>query len=295
MGNRLQEKARQPGSEGQRLDLFRLLNFHREKQPPAVVPGQAREVSYGEIEDYLDLQYYNAFRIALGVMLCINSPVVSILVDGLDMGGLIPGGAAELFEGVSMVILVAIAVCLYLYSAIRSGKWDFLREEKCHLQEETLIFIRMERTLNKRMHFQLLLAGAFMIATSWLPGPVFDRISPQFQFMDNLTMALFLVMVSIGVFLITMTVLRLNTYHFLLKLNVRSPHAPELYQPGETDVRYSNTIIEKGMSVFWPTVICFYISMSFLTFAWEISWVIFPIAWIIFVLIGRLFHERQGN
>ncbi len=292
MGSRQQERARQAQSANARPDIFHLLNFRREKQLPAAVSGAVREVSQREIEDYLELQYYNAFRIALGVMLCINSPVVSILVDGLDMGGLVPRGAAELFEGMSMVILVAIAVCMYLYSAIRTGKWDFLREEKCHVDEKSRIFIQMERTLNKRTHFQLLLAGGILIAASWLPGPLFNRISPDFQFMNNLTMALFLVIVSIGVFLIVMTLYRLYTYHFLLKLNDRSPHTPVAYQFSDPGVHYSNQLIAKGMSVFWPTVICFYISMSFLTFAWEISWIIFPMAWLFSEFIGHVFHER---
>ena len=32
------------------------------------------------------------------------------------------------------------------------------------------------------------------------------------------------------------------------------------------------------MSVFWPTVTCIYLSASFITFAWALTWVIWPVA-----------------
>jgi hypothetical protein len=43
------------------------------------------------------------------------------------------------------------------------------------------------------------------------------------------------------------------------------------------------------MQVFWPTVTCIYLSWSFLTFDWHISWVIWPIAGLIFALLKNLF------
>ena len=277
-----------------RDNILKLIGRKKEKQLP-VVTTAVREVSFDEIDAYLELQYFNSFRLALGAMFCLDSPVVAIIVDGFDLGGFIPSGAAELFEGMSMIIFVAIAVCVYIYSAIRAGSWDFLREERCHIDDRTIRFIRMERIMYKRTYFQMTAAGIVLIIGSFVPGRIFAKISPDFIFMNNLSIALFLVLVSIGVFLILMSFFRMRSYSMLLKLNDRNPHVQEKEHEPEGGRRYSNKIIAKGMSVYWPTVTCFYIMMSFITFAWGISWVIWPMAWIVAEVIGRVFRARGDS
>ena len=49
------------------------------------------------------------------------------------------------------------------------------------------------------------------------------------------------------------------------------------------------------MSVYWPTVTCVYLIISFLTFAWAISWIIWPVAALINTLINNLCGtKREG-
>ena len=47
------------------------------------------------------------------------------------------------------------------------------------------------------------------------------------------------------------------------------------------------------MSVFWPTVTCLYLIISFLTFAWYISWIIWPVAAVVENLIKAIFGIRK--
>lgn len=39
--------------------------------------------------------------------------------------------------------------------------------------------------------------------------------------------------------------------------------------------------IRKIMSIYWPTVTCIYLILSFLTMHWELSWIIWPLAGVI--------------
>ena len=50
------------------------------------------------------------------------------------------------------------------------------------------------------------------------------------------------------------------------------------------------TRAEAVLSVYWQTVICLYLSVSFLSFAWGATWVIWPIAW----LIERVIRMNAG-
>lgn len=291
MGFHAQKKS---GGEKFQPDILKQLSRRREKkQPPVVASGAAREVSLEEIQDYIELQYYNAFRIALGTMLCICSPVVAILLDGLDMAGLVPSAPTQLFEGLTMIFLVAVAVCLYMYSAIRLGKWDFLKEERCHIDARTMDYIRMDQRTSRSLNLRMIVTGVIFLVLAPLPGKLFSLYNTDFAFIDNLSMALFLILLSIGAFLITMPVISYLTDRNLLRLNDHNPHLPRVYEEDGVKIHYKTWFIDRGMSVYWPTVICIYISYSFLSFRWAVSWIIFPLAWIISALITRIFRQKE--
>ena len=76
--------------------------------------ADARHLSLEETDEIVDFYMFNAFRIAMGTMFCIVSPVVAVLIDGFNTASLIPEEAAELLESMSIIIFVAIAACMFL-------------------------------------------------------------------------------------------------------------------------------------------------------------------------------------
>ena len=49
------------------------------------------------------------------------------------------------------------------------------------------------------------------------------------------------------------------------------------------------------MSVFWPTVTCIYLSISFITFAWALTWVIWPVAAVIHAIFKSILKDDSGE
>ena len=49
------------------------------------------------------------------------------------------------------------------------------------------------------------------------------------------------------------------------------------------------------MSVYWQTVLCLYLSWSFLTFSWGRTWVIWPLAALVHWLMRQLFERKGGT
>lgn len=45
------------------------------------------------------------------------------------------------------------------------------------------------------------------------------------------------------------------------------------------------------MSVYWPTITCIYLSWSFLTYDWHITWIIWVIAAVIEMYIKAVFKR----
>ena len=57
------------------------------------------------------------------------------------------------------------------------------------------------------------------------------------------------------------------------------------------EVRYINNTASTIMSVFWPTVTCIYLSASFITFAWALTWVIWPVAAVIHAIFKSILKD----
>ena len=51
---------------------------------------------------------------------------------------------------------------------------------------------------------------------------------------------------------------------------------------------YVNEKADTFISLYWPTVTCIYLILSFLTWGWGITWIIWPIAAVIFAVLKRL-------
>ena len=58
-------------------------------------------------------------------------------------------------------------------------------------------------------------------------------------------------------------------------------------------VVYSDPTIQAIMDVYWETVLCLYLSWSFLTFAWWRTWIVWPVAAIIHALVKRIFKGEN--
>ena len=106
-----------------------------------------------------------------------------------------------------------------------------------------------------------------------------------------------LLMVGAATCLITVSTSREKGYRRILSLNDKQRMEGRFStgQKTSSHTEYSNQTIAAVMTVFWPTVVCIYLIVSFLSFSWGISWLIFPVAVVAENLIKAVFGEKKGN
>jgi hypothetical protein len=101
-----------------------------------------------------------------------------------------------------------------------------------------------------------------------------------------------LFMVGLGVLILTVSFSREDGYRTLLNLN-NSSCSSGYYSQNNGETHYENKTVRIIMSVFWPTVTCVYLIWSFLSFAWYITWIIWPLAAVADSLIKAIFGIRK--
>lgn len=96
---------------------------------------RARMVSREEAEDYLTLSQFAAPRIAVGVMLCILSPICLLILGVLTEKNplrdtlLVPENAAAGIGVTVLLIFVAIAVTLFITNGMRLSAYEYMEKE----------------------------------------------------------------------------------------------------------------------------------------------------------------------
>lgn len=134
-------------------------------------PRNARKLSLEEASEFLKLRKSYAPKFALGVMLCIWSPIAIILLGGLyeektiNISENAVGGI-----GVSVLILmIAAAVALFINSSSKLDKFKFLENEEIETAYGVDGMVKEKKEAYASSHTSFLIAGVVLCILSIMP------------------------------------------------------------------------------------------------------------------------------
>lgn len=229
-----------------------------------------RFVSMDEAKNYLDEERKNGLLIGIGVMLCIMCVVPVAVVDTIP--GILLGRILENIGIVSMFLMIAVAVALFVYRGIKSDDWKFLKKEPCQVDMATAQMVKDRKNSFKSTHALLMTIGVVLCVLCWLPAAILE---------NDLAAELLFVFIGIGVFLFVYSSTVMGSFNTILKLNDEKTISGSYGK--EDDIVYINKTATIIMEVYWTTVTCIYLMISFITFDWGRTWII----WI----IGAIVHH----
>ncbi len=262
-----------------------LLKDELEAQEPAAPAGPPlRQVTVAEAEAFLALKEASARPIALGVALCILSPVCFILLGGLSafrpvQGSVMTVGLAVLFA------FVVPAVALFVTWGVRLGKYEYLEKENFSAAPgvEDLARSRMEALAEARP--RRLAAGVSLCVATGAAVAVPPFLSEWLHVIIFRAggVGLLLVLVAAGVYLIITASIPWGACQMLLQ---EGDYAPERKAP----------LYRTVWIVYWCTVTAIYLGWSFYTRRWDETWIVWPVAGVLFGAVSaalRLIHRRK--
>lgn len=227
---------------------------------------QRRKISFEEVTEYLEKMKRSAALRALGIMLCIICSVFPIMADGIRE-------ANELVGVILMFLCVGFGVMLIVLSNTTMEQWRFIKTEPCSIDAVSIDYIKNRNRDFTASYSVMHSVGILLCVLCFVPAVILDEFSGHFW--DNLSGAVLFIFVGFGVFLIVFSNSIKKTYKRLLGINDRT----EFEESEEKKVsKIHNSTIRAIMSAYWSVVTCIYLCVSFLTFKWYITWLIWPIA-----------------
>ncbi|WP_295362865.1 permease prefix domain 1-containing protein [uncultured Pseudoramibacter sp.] len=264
-------------------DALGISQILKEQQDAA---RNTHQLSDDEAKAYLDESAHYAFFHGLATLFAIVCPSGVILAATLA-----PGARTWMAAGIVFLLAAAAAcVTLHVYSSLHMGRWRFLKDEPCTIDYGTAERINdLSRSTHDSVVLQRTIA-ILLFCTCYIPL-VFLALLSKSAAADAAGVVLLLFMVAAGVLLLTVSASRVASCRRLLDLN----GSQGAYQKGHPQKAASHSpAVRAVLSVYWPTITCLYLILSFLTFDWAATWIIWPVAGVVRKLIDTM-DQTKGD
>ncbi len=245
-----------------------------------------RHVSLDEVKAYLSLSSKRALQLAVGIMLIIISVGSPILTEVTPM--------YDSLAVVVMFLLIGAGVGMIIFSgSIRKG-FEYIRKEPCTISIDTADYVKNEEVRNRQTLILFRVIGIVLCALCWLPTVILGDDDHFAHEVGAYGAAALFLTLGLGVLLIVYSAQRIAVYEKILSLN-DSATMSGIYTKKEDKDVIQNPVVRTIMSVFWPTVTCVYLAVSFLTGAWRWTWLIWPIGAIVSTILVNVTKAKEGT
>ena len=247
-----------------------------------------RTVSMEEASSFLQVREQNAARIAVGVMLCILSPILIILLCGArDANMLALTETQSVGLGLALLfVLVGCAVALFVTCGLRSSPFEYLEKEPIDTLYGVDGMVRDRREKFRPAFSRQLTIGIVLCVVAVLPLFISIFLFGENSFAHIIAVCLLLGLIAIGVMLIVRSSIVWDSFHQLLE---------------EDDYSREAKSAEKRFGwiagSYWLFVTAGYLAWSFITNNWDRSWIVWPVAGVLYgALYGilRALNKKDG-
>jgi len=237
-----------------------------------------RRVSLQEANEYLETSASFGRRVGLGVMLCILSPVPLVLLTALReegvWGSALTEGMASGIGIAALLLLAAAAIATFIANGLRMERFKHFERRDFELEYGVAGVVREKKRLNAGAFAAKIVSGVVLCVLCPLPL-VFAGISNAPNTTTVPLVGALLAIAAIAVYL------------FITAGTVKSS-MDRLLGEGEFEEREirKNRHEERIGGVYWPIVVAIYLGWSFLSGKWGITWIVWPIAALVFGAIS---------
>ena len=251
--------------------------------------SQTKYLSQSSVQDFLSARKRSSTLIAIGVMLCIFSPITLLILISLTRLDILTSSInfATEIGVIVLILLAAAAVALF----IAGNHWLKVNEnyeyEDCNLSEELHKKILKESRDYENKHYIFKIIGIAFCILSAIPlmsGALFtDALSNSRldDFMTGLS-SITIFLVGIGVFFLVKTNIVHDSFNIILQIDDYT-----------TEKKAGKKVIEKYTSIYWMIIAFIYLTYSFLSNNWQQSWIIWPLAGIAYGILEAILSFKK--
>lgn len=232
--------------------------------------GSVKMVALADANEYLKQRKDASVKIAVATFLCILSIMPLLILCALSGQGLL-SIAEKTAVGIGVVTIfpiVAIAVFMFVRAGLKNEPFEFLESEPFEIEHSVSILAKTRQKAYRNTYMTFNCIGVLACILS--PVPLLCGAFTGNDLIVLIMLCVTLLLAGIGAM-------------FFIIAGVRWASTQKLLKEGEFNQR--GKTMETIGTLYWLLVTGIYIGWSFITNAWHITWVIWPIAAFLFAVI----------
>lgn len=246
------------------------------KEGEAVKTG--RQVCDEDGKTYLDLVKRISWLVAVGVAICILSPVCMFILIGKATAGA-AGLTEDLAGGIGVAVLLcicAVGVAFFIVTGIKLAPFAYLEKEELALSEELKTYVRERKQANTKAFTIAVTVGVVLCIISVLPVMLAGALGKSDHILMYALAGLFPI-AACGVFL-------------FVRFGMVHGSFDRLLQEGDYSVerKRATATTETFAGAYWCFITAVYLAVSFITMKWQWTWTIWPVAGVTFVALQQI-------
>ena len=247
-----------------------------------------RRVSMEEANAFLNENGRFAVKIAIGVLLSTLCPVPLLFLEAAKEAGLF--GISDSVAGgvgtVILLILIAVSLVFFIPAGIAASKWEWLEKEIFDTEYGVDGMVKDKSEKFQSKFVTAITAGTVLILLGVI-AVVASAIADGHG--DYLTVAM------VGVMLMCIAV----ACFMIVNAGITKDGFSKLLQEGDYNkTAKSNVVLKAVAPAYWLTVTAGYLLWSFLTMNWGFTWIIWPVAGVLYGAIAVVLssvHEAKNR
>ena len=252
-----------------------LLKDSLEAPEPQAAPADAD----AEGATFVSMEEANAFL--NHVLLCILSPITLILLGGAQDTGRLPltEMQAAMIGLIVLLLMVAGAVLLFVLNGMRGNKFEYLEKDALDTAYGVSGMVRERMQREEGDHTRRIALGVVLCVLAAIPLFALLLWRGDDDFYGVLGISAILVLAAIGV-------------HILVKATIPWEGYRMLLEEGDyTRDRKRNARRYGG--IYWSVITAAYLAVSFLTKRWDMTWIVWPVAGVLYGVVGEIGKLRE--
>lgn len=237
-----------------------------------------------DVERYLKVTRESGTQVAGGVALILFGVITLILMQSIADIGLVPEKIAQAFGIGGLLLMVAVAVYMFIMAGVKVNKYEGMETKLVKVDPYLRNRIKLQKDEYTPTFGRTIAIGVFLILLGVIVLVTVTILDIGGAFLPQLLVAGLLAMVAVATALFITSGVKLGAYDKLLNEGDYSKRK-------KAEVNYMQPIA----GIYWMLVLGGYLAWSFLSNAWAISWVVWPIAGVLFGVISSIVSMARHN
>lgn len=239
-------------------------------------------------QEFLSLKKDSALKVAIATVLCIWSPIALLLLCAASelTSFNISENAAAAIGLCGLILLIAVAVCIFILSGNKTKKYEFLESEEFETEYGVSGMVKDKKEKFRDKYTTLNVFGTLFCICSVIPiflGLAIDEDG----FIMVLMVCVLLFLVSVGTFLFIYGGTQMSSMNRLLE---EEDYSRARKREAKKTAPFA--------TAYWLIATAIYLAYSFITEDWDRTWIVWPVAGVVypaFVLIVSGILSKKEN